>query len=177
MTNTLNRAAQHHQPRDDKQEQRILRAIQRKSFATLATTSAAGRPHNAGIVYSAVGDDLWVHTMASSRKAENIATNPHVGICIIYRRLPIGPPFTIHFQATAEIVAMDAPVVRTLIDAGHLKSLIGHGAMEMQGACFLRIRPGSNRHSFGPGVPTWDLIRDPLTTGARTVHINRAEQP
>ena len=157
----------------EKQERRIRRVIARKSFAVLATTSPAGRSHSAGIIYSAAEGDLWVHTMAASRKARNVAENPHVGLCIVYRRLPVGPPFTVHFQATAELVDLDAPEVRSLIDAGHLKSLTGHGALEMDGACFMRVRPGATIHSFGTGVPTLDLIRDPLTAGARTVRLQR----
>lgn len=149
----------------------LIRTIQRKSFATLATTSRLGRAHSAGIVYSVADGHLWVHTMESSRKAKNIAGNPSVGVCIVYRRLPMGPPFTIHFQAEGRLMALDAPEVRTLIDAGHLKSLTGHGALEMKGACFLRVKPGSKLHSFGPGIRTLDLIRDPLGSGARTVEL------
>lgn len=160
--------------RDDKQERRIRKAIARKSFAVLATTSPAGRSHSAGIIYAAANNDLWVHTMADSRKARNAATNPHVGLCIVYRRLPVGPPFTIHFQAIAETVALDAPEVRDLTKAGHLTSITGHGELDMDGACFLRLRPGRNIHSFGTGVPTLDLIRDPLGAGPRSVHLERS---
>lgn len=153
----------------DAHRRRIRRVIERKSFATIATTSPAGRSHSAGIIYAHADGDLWVHTMRSSRKARNIADNPHVGVCIVYRRLPVGPPFTVHFQATADLVPMDHGTVRPLIDSGQLKSIIGHGAIEMDGACFVRIRPGSILHSFGPGVSTIDLIRHPLTSGGRTV--------
>lgn len=158
----------------DKHRKRILRAIERKTFATLATTSPAGRPHNAGIVYAHVDGDLWVHTMASSRKARNIAENPYVGLCIVYRRLPVGPPFTVHLQATADLVAMDDPSVAALINAGHLSALTAHGALEMDGACFLRIRPGATAHSFGPGIRTIDLIRDPLNSGGRSVSLDQS---
>ena len=148
---------------------RIRRVVERKSFATIATTSSAGRSHSAGIIYAHADGDLWVHTMRTSRKARNIAANPNVGVCIVYRRLPVGPPFTVHFQATAELVPMDDASVRELIGGGQLKSITGHGALEMDDACFVRIRPGANLHSFGPGVSTIDLIRNPLTSGARTV--------
>ena len=153
----------------DAHRRRIRRVIERKSFATIATTSAAGRSHSAGIIYAHADGDLWVHTMQTSRKARNIAVNPHVGVCIVYRRLPVGPPFTVHFQATAELVPMDDPSVRTPLERGQLKSITGHGALDMDDACFVRIRPGANLHSFGPGVATIDLIRNPLTSGARTV--------
>lgn len=158
---------------DEKQERRIRKAIARKSFAVLATTSPAGRSHSAGVVYAAANNDLWIHTMADSRKARNVAASPHVGVCIVYRRLPVGPPFTIHFQATAEIVALDAPEVRALTNAGHLKSITGHGELEIVGACFVRLRPGRNIHSFGTGVHTLDLVRDPLNAGSRSVSLDR----
>ena len=174
-TNPDSHAAPVVQRSDEKQERRIRKAIARKSFAVLATTSPAGRSHSAGIIYSAAEGDLWVHTMSSSRKARNVAENPHVGLCIVYRRLPVGPPFTIHFQATADLVALDAPELRSLIDAGHLKPLTGHGALEMEGACFLRLRPNRTMHSFGTGVPTMDLIRNPLTAGARTVRVEQGD--
>lgn len=173
MTNTATTPQTKDGPANDKHRRRIQKAINRKSFATLATTSPAGRSHSAGVVYETADGDLWVHTVASSRKARNVAENPHVGICIVYRRLPVGPPFTIHFQATANIVPLDDPAVQSLLESGQLKSLTGHGAMKMEGACFIRIRPNSTVHSFGLGVPTLDLIRDPLTSGGRTVQLNK----
>lgn len=149
--------------------QRIMATIAKKSFCTLATTSPAGRAHSAGVVYEAVDGELWVHASAASRKARSIASNPHVGVCIPFRRLPIGPPFTIHFQATAEITAMDGPRARSLLDAGHLKSIAGHGALEMVDGCFIRIEPKGRIHSYGLGARIIDLIRDPLNNGAAHV--------
>ncbi len=158
-----------------RQRSRVAKAIATKTFCTLATTSPAGRPHVAGVIYEYAGGRLWVHTMRTSRKARSIAANPHVAICIPYRRLPVGPPYTIQFQARAEIVEMDDPVVRRLLDDGKLKEISGHGALDMPDGCFLSIEPGENIHSYGTGVPTLDLIRDPLTTGGRTVRIPRSD--
>ena len=152
---------------DVRHQQRIRRAIEKNSFATLATTSPAGRSHSAGIIYATAGGKLWIHTMRSSRKARNVAENPHVGMCIVYRRLPVGPPFTIHFQATAEIVAMDDPSVTRLLDADELGLISGHGALDMVDGCFIAITPRGTIHSYGPGARIIDLIRDPLNTGAR----------
>ena len=152
----------------------ILRTIARKTFCTLATTSPAGRSHSAGVVYDAVDGTLWVHASAASRKARSIAANPSVGVCIPYRRLPVGPPFTIHFQATAELVAMDDPVIRRLLDAGKLGSIAGHGALDMPDGCFIAIRPTGTIHSYGPGARIIDLIRDPLNSGARHFPIQPA---
>lgn len=129
--------------------------------------SPAGRSHCAGVVYDFVDGALWVHTMRDGRKAANIAHHTHVGVCVPYRRLPVGPPYTLHFQAVAELLALDDPVAVAHHEAGRLDSITGHGAMEIDGACFVRIVPRGTIHSFGPGVPVLDLARDPLTSGAR----------
>ena len=62
--------------------QDVLRTIGRRSFATLATTSAAGQPHAAGVLYARSGDHLYVSTMRQSRKARNIIENPRVAVTI-----------------------------------------------------------------------------------------------
>lgn len=152
--------------------QRLRRTLAKKSFCTLATTSDAGRSHSAGVVYVWVDGALWVHAERTSRKARSIATNPHVGVCVPFRRLPVGPPYTVHFQARAEIVEMHDPAARALIDAGRLKKIAGHGALEMPEGCFLRIEPTGTIHSYGPGVRAIDLIRDPLNNGARSVRLD-----
>lgn len=162
---TISRSADLH---SERQARIIAKALRNKTFATLATVSPRGRSHSAGVVYDFVDGALWVHTMRRGRKGLNITHNSHVGVCIPYRRLPVGPPFTLHFQGIAEIVALDDPDAIALHDAGRLDSIAGHGAMEMDGACFVRISPKGTIHSFGAGVPVLDLVRDPLRTGARS---------
>lgn len=147
-------------------EARIRKTIAKRTFCTIATTSPAGRSHSAGVVYEFVDGDLWFHSMRSSRKARNIAANPWVGITIPFRRLPVGPPFTIHFQAGAELVAMDDPRVLALLQAGRLGAISGHGALDEPDGTFVRITPRGNVHSYGPGARVIDLIRDPLHSGA-----------
>lgn len=151
---------------------RILATIQKKSFCTLATTSPASRSHVAGVVYESVDGTLWVHTSKTGRKVRSIASNPHVGVCIPFRKLPMGPPYTIHFQATARIVEMDDPEVQALLKAGKLKSISGHGALEMPDGCFVAIAPHGTIHSYGPGARVIDLIRDPLNSGARSFRLD-----
>lgn len=152
----------------DRQTRIVAKTLRSKSFATLATVSPRGRSHGAGVVYDFVDGALWVHTMGDGRKARNIAANEHVGVCIPYRRLPFGPPYTLHFQGVAELVALDDPVAFGHYERGALRGITGHGAMEMDGACFIRIVPRGTIHSFGPGVPILDLARDPLGSGARS---------
>jgi hypothetical protein len=152
----------------DRQARIIARALRKKSFATVATVSPKGRSHSAGVVYDFVDGGLWIHTMHIGRKGRNIAHNRHVGVCVPYRRLPVGPPYTLHFQGVAELVPLDDPEAVSHYEAGRLDSISSHGAMEMDGACFVRITPTGTIHSFGPGVPVLDLARNPLETGARS---------
>lgn len=153
----------------EKHRRRITRTISRRSFCTLATTSPSNHSHAAGVVYAFANGALWVHAKKTSRKARSVAANPNVGVCIPFRRLPMGPPYTIHFQGTAEIVAMNDDEVVGLLEAGVLKKIAGHGALEMPDGCFLKIQTTGAVHSFGPGAKILDLIRDPLNTGGRTV--------
>ena len=168
MNNHKPTGTPHSAPEADAALQRkILARMAKQTFCTLATTSPAGRPHVAGVVYELVDSTLWVHLSDRSRKARSIRENPHVAVCIPFRRLPVGPPYTIHFQARAELVAMDDARVTSLLDAGRLSSISGHGALDMADGTFLAIEPERTVHSFGPGAPILDLIRNPLTTGAR----------
>lgn len=139
------------------------RAIARHTYCTLATGST--RPHVAGVIYAAVDDALYVSTLRGSRKARNIAANPRVAVTIPIRRLPIGPPATVQFQGTAEVLAVDDPEVVALAAAGRLKPITGHGELELPDGCVLRIRPGRRLITFGLGMSLLRLIRDPLNTG------------
>ncbi len=160
---------------DPKQLRKVRKVIGSKSFATLATTSPAGRPHVAGVLYDEAGGALWVHTMRSSRKARSIAANPHVAVCIPFRKLPAGPPYTVQFQATARLVEMNDPEVVDLIAAGELQTVSAHGALEEPDGVFVRVVPNGTVHSYGLGANPIDLIRDPLHTGARTVRLDDEE--
>ena len=152
---------------------RIAKTIAKKSFCTIATTSPAGRSHSAGVVYVWADGAMWIHASSNSRKARSITSNPHAGICIPFRRMPVGPPYTIHFQGQAELVAMDAPEAVALLEAGRLKKIAGPGALDMADGSFIKITPAGNAHSFGPGVKMIEIIKDPLTAGARSVSFSQ----
>jgi len=140
----------------------VRRAIGRRSFCTLATTSAAGRPHVAGVLYDVVDGQLYVNTLRSSRKARNLDAHPQAAICIPVRRLPIGPPSSIQFQADVEVLAVDHPDVVALAAAGQLRSTTGHGELDEPSGCFLRITPTGRLATYGLGLSLWALLRDPL---------------
>jgi|GEM_PF-3513392 len=155
-----------------KHRRRIMKVLTKRTFCTLATSSPAGNPHVAGVVYEWAGDNLWVHSMASSRKARNIAASERAAITVPFRRLPAGPPFTIHFQAHAQVVPMDAPEVTNLLSGGKLSTISRHGALEEPDGAFLKITPTGNIHSYGPGASIIGLIRDPLNNGARNFRLD-----
>ncbi|HEX6425550.1 MAG TPA: pyridoxamine 5'-phosphate oxidase family protein [Acidimicrobiales bacterium] len=141
---------------------KVARAIARRSFCTLATTSPSGRPHAAGVLYALADGALYVSTLRTSRKARNIADNPRVGVVIPVRRLPVGPPSSVQFQAVAEILEVDDPGVRRLADAGRLKAITGHGELDLPDGCVVRITPPRRVLTYGLGMPLRRLVRDPL---------------
>lgn len=174
MTTNTNTNTPHH-PLSTSDDARIVALVRKRlakqSFATLSTISPAGNPHGAGVIYEAVDTTLWIHTLRSSRKARNVAASGTAAVCIPFRTMPFGPPFTIHFQAEAALVDDHAPEVSSLIDAGKLKRLTGHGELDMEDGCFVRLRPTGRVHSFGLGAKMLDLARDPIGTGMRTVEL------
>jgi general stress protein 26 len=149
----------------------VTKAIAKNAFATLATSSAANRPHVAGIAYAEAGGDLYVSTMESSIKARNIAANPRVAVTIPVRRLPFFPPSTIQFQGSAEIIPSNDPRIAALIEGGELKQVTSHGEVDLPGGCFLKITPTRRIVTFGLGMSLLALIRNPLAAG-RTVQFS-----
>ncbi len=134
---------------------RVLAAVRRRSYAVLATSSSRGRPHAAGVLFQAVGSDLWISTDRSSRKARNVAANPHVAVSVPVRRLPVGPPSQVHFQAIATVVDPGDDDVRDLLARGHLDDVTGHGELDRPDACLLRVALPSRLHTYGLGCRSW----------------------
>jgi general stress protein 26 len=156
--------------RDERQRKLVLRAIDRGSFCTLATASAANRPHASGVLYSAVDGVLWFATSEDSVKARNVRANPRVAVCIPVRKYPVGPPFNVQLQGSAELVAMDDPAVAALLSGRRLKNITSHGELDEPDTCFLRVTPGRRAHSYGLGVPLRTILRDPIH-GSRGVEL------
>lgn len=150
-----------HRPDPD----RVRAAIEKRTFATLASTSPAGKPHVAGVLYELVEDALFINTLRTSRKARNIAANSSVAVCLPVRRLPVGPPSTIQFQSTAELLDVDDALIRGHLDAGRLESITGHGELDHPDGCFLRIVVPSRLVTYGLGMSIRTLIADPLAAG------------
>ena len=137
--------------------------MSRRSFCTLATVSPAGRPHVAAVIYEHVADRLYISTIATSRKARNVADQPHVAVVIPVRRFPVAaPPSTIQFQATAALLAVDSDEIVALSRDGRLGAITGHGELDLPGSCVIRIDLPRRLHTYGLGLPLRHLISDPL---------------
>ena len=148
--------------------ERTLRAIRRRHFAVLSTVSDAGFPHAAAVAYDTVGTTLYVHTHRTSRKALNVAANPRAAMVVPVRKLPVGPPFNVQFQARAALLAMDDPEILEHLEAGRLSKITGHGELDEPDGCFLRLRPTGCLHTYGLGVSALAVARDPLHVGPRS---------
>jgi hypothetical protein len=146
----------------ERQRKLIKRAISRRSFCVLATSSAANRPLAVGVIYPAVDGLLYVSTLETSAKVRNVSENDRVALSIPVRRFPIGPPFSVQLQARAEILRPDDPEVVALLRAGRLKAISSHGELDDPAACVLRITPGPRAATYGLGVPLRQLLRDPI---------------
>jgi len=142
--------------------QAVLEAIGKRSFATVASTSPEGWPHAAGVLYAMSGDALYISTMRASRKARNILENPKVAVSVPVRRAPVGPPSNISFQATGRVLELDDPELRAAAASGDLKAVTGHGELELEGGCFLRIGLPRKAVTYGLGMSLLSLIRDPM---------------
>ncbi len=139
-----------------------LAALGKHTFCTLATTSPAGHPHVAGVLYQAVHGALYVSTGRASRKGRNIAANPNVAVVVPIRRAPVGPPSTIQFQSRAEILDTGDSHIRGLAAGGRIDAIIAHGELDLPGGCFLRIPLPRRVLTYGLGMSLIQLIRHPL---------------
>jgi hypothetical protein len=154
----------------------VRRAIARRSVATLATVSASGRPHAATVLYQCVDDALYVSTHRDSRKARNVAEQGSAAINIAVRRLPVGPPSSIQFQTSAVLIANDNPEVVGLAAAGRLGRITGHGELEIDGGCFLRLPLPARVVTYALGMSLWYVMRHPLDA-AGEVNLTAADPP
>ena len=147
----------------------VRRTIGRRSVATLATVSAAGRPHAATVLYQLVDDALFVSTSRDSRKARNVADRGVAAVTIAVRRLPVGPPASIQFQSAADVLAADDPELARLASAGRLGRITSHGELDLAGGCFLRLSLPPRIVTYGLGMSLWRLMRTPLDAAGEAV--------
>ena len=148
----------------------VWRAVERRSFCTLATASGTGEPHVAGVLYAVADRVLYLTTQTHSKKGRNLRANSRVAVCIPVRRYPIGPPFCVQFRATAELLAPDDPRMAELLRGKALKRITSHGELDDPDSWFVRVVPDRRISTYGIGVPLRSLLRDPIA-GSRTIDI------
>ena len=149
----------------ERQRSLIADVLAKKSFCTLATSSAGGYPHVAGVLFKEVDGDLYLHVHDDSVKARNVLANSRVAVLIPVRKIPVGPPYVVHFQGTAEVIPHADPRIQALEAAGRFGKLVPKGAGEDPRSAFIKITPGRRIHSYGLGVPLLQVIRDPVSAG------------
>jgi nitroimidazol reductase NimA-like FMN-containing flavoprotein (pyridoxamine 5'-phosphate oxidase superfamily) len=148
---------------------KLRRIIEKRHFCTLATTSASGAPHIAGVTYQYLDGYLYIATGAYSKKARNIRANPRVAVHIPVRQYPFGPPWSVQFRGTCSVLDKDDGEAIRLLESGKLKSITRFGVLEKEpDGCFLKIKPARNIHTYGLGLSLMEVIRD-LPHGDRTV--------
>ncbi len=140
----------------------LLGIMAKRNFANLATVSAGGWPHSAGVLYAVVGRDMFVSTELGTRKARNIAHEERVAVAIPVRRIPFAPPSLIHFQTTAHLCSLDDPHIRRLVAAGDLDKVTSHGELGLADGCFVRIAIPSRINTYGLGMSLYRFAKDPL---------------
>lgn len=159
-------------PDFDRDRQRAIaqRTMARQSFAVLATSSARNRPHAVGLLYAAVGWDVYFLIGADTIKARNIRENPNVAVSIPVRKYPFAPPMAVQFQGTAQLLPPDDPQIRELLAAGQLKKIASYGALDKPGITFIKVTPNRRIATYGLGIPLRQLLRD-VSQGARSVEL------
>jgi pyridoxamine 5'-phosphate oxidase-like protein len=140
----------------------VWRVLARRSYCALATSSATNRPHVVGVLYALVEHSFFVATLRGSVKVRNVEGNPTVGVCVPVRRYPVGPPFSVQFQAPAEVLPADESVIGHELERGSLKRITAHGELDHPETCFLRFAAPRRVAVYGLGVPLKALLRDPL---------------
>lgn len=84
----------------------ITEFIARSRTATLATVSAAGRPHLVAMWYAVIDGDIWFETKAKSQKAVNLRRDPTLTV-MIEDGLTYDTLRGVSIDGTAEIVTDD----------------------------------------------------------------------
>jgi nitroimidazol reductase NimA-like FMN-containing flavoprotein (pyridoxamine 5'-phosphate oxidase superfamily) len=162
-------ALERKQPATRTTPEKLLRTIAKRHFCTLATASASGAPHIAGVTYQYLDGYLYVATAAYSKKARNIRANPRVAVHIPVRQYPVGPPWSVQFQGTCSVLDPEDGEIVRLLESGKLKSITRLGVLEKEpDGCFLKIKPARKIQTYGLGLSLIEVIRD-LPHGHRTV--------
>ena len=155
----------------------VERALRRRTFATLSTLTADGRPHATGVVYavSPPGEPLclYVTTNAKNKKVTNVRAHTDIALVVpLFRSiLTVAPPPCVQFQGKAEMVdAVDKAAL-----AAFRCTWFGRAILKMEHRivadggelCFIRIRPAPVIFTYGLGMSLLALRRHAGEAAAR----------
>lgn len=138
-----------------------VRALEKASFATIATSSHRNRPHVVGIRYVLIDRQLYIVVHEHSVKVRNIRMNPHVAISVPVRKVPFFPPYCVQFQGSAEVVPLDDPNIEKLIQANAFKRVSSRKELQKPGQVVIRVTPGKRLSTYGFGFSPLQVARDP----------------
>lgn len=155
--------------------------LRRRNYAVLSTASQDGKPHSAGVSYGVSALHrafaLYIVTDRRSRKARNIAANPHVSLTIPLPRrlLSFLPPNSIQFQGAAEILALDDEAAREAFQGSLVLRRILRLQLEQKAehSVFLCVRPGRVIFTYGVGLSLLALMRN-IEAAASRVEVPQA---
>jgi hypothetical protein len=87
--------------------------------------------------------------------------NPQVAISVPIRKMPFFPPYVIQFQGTAEIVSLEDPQIRALIEDNAFRRISTRKDLEKPGQVVIRVTPGTRISTYGFGFSPLQIARDP----------------
>ncbi|OBC08047.1 hypothetical protein A5784_01050 [Mycobacterium sp. 852013-50091_SCH5140682] len=155
----------------DTEFQHVERAIRQRTFGTLSTVSPRGLPQASGVIYAVSPPAqplvLYVTTRTSTVKVAHIAQASAVAfvIPVPHRALPLFPPATVQFQATATILdSHDVAALAAFQSTWfHRRILRAEQRIvaETGDMCFIAIRPHHILSTYGIAMPAATIMRRP----------------
>lgn len=140
---------------------RVQAAIRENSYMNVATTSSAGIPHVAGVLYLEDHGNLYFSSHLHSVKVRNVLTNGRVAVSIpVPSGLP-DLPFAVQFQGKAEVVSADDPGIQRLQQSGRLEHILAGAEADTPGVALVRVAPGKRVATYGIGFSLEEVMHNP----------------
>ena len=146
----------------------IEKQLRKKSFGLLGTVSPRGWSQTTGVSYAVALPEslfyIWVITGKTSKKYENVQSNPHVSFVVPYphhffRFIPAG---VIQFQGKADLFPFDNPEGFNAFNQTRILRMNLKLAEETDAEpVFLRIRPHKRLNCQLIGKNIIELARNP----------------
>ncbi|HEX7023250.1 MAG TPA: pyridoxamine 5'-phosphate oxidase family protein [Gemmatimonadales bacterium] len=146
--------------------EQVWHALERASFAVVSYVTPAGEPRSSGVLYTVVGQRLYVAIAPDSWKARHIPASGRVAVTVPVRRggilsllFPI-PPATVSFHAKARVHPASSPEIQSLKE---LEPLLP--AERRDASAVPEIIPEGRFLTYGLGVSLMQM-RDPAAARA-----------